>query len=357
MTILLIFGLFLSYIVLKSNFKSVDNKYLLYIIDKENYIFKNHLDINLYMSNMYENKTIKNQYYFEFLEKDFNKETIEKEIENGQIDGYVEVKSPKELQIVVSKDLLELNFILDKFINSKYNKESIKYNTNSLDLNKNKIKSLIKTYTIPIMFMLLSYVLFLMYGQFVSISTNLEKNSKIFEILLTKVKLSNIILGKIFGIMLVGLIQIIYFILLLFIVKGVCFIIKSPLFDLFYILNIRFVLKYIVYYILGFLTYGFMFFWIGNKVSQAEDLPINLAPIMFLISTSYFIGVLFFYFSQIPFIKVLMYVPLFSPFIVPFGNISFANQVIILVFTLSFMIVTFLFTVDTINKNFVKNKK
>ena len=365
MTLLLIIGIFLTNFIFQYDLNSKSKDYLVYIIDSENHIFNNHLDINLYMTKM--DNLIKNKYYFQFLQDDINIDRIKEEMLKGEIDGYVFVNTPNNIDIVTTNSFPELNFVLDKFISNKrmesllelQNKNvdeyKMEYNVQSIELNKNKIKSIIETYTIPIMFMFLSYILFIMYGQFISISVNLEKNSKIFEILLTKVKLSNIILGKIFGVMLAGLLQIIYFMLIIF---GMIFLFsftKTPINEILNI-NLGFVFKYIIYFILGFLIYGFMFFSVGSNVSKTEDLPINLAPTMFLVSISYFVGNICLQFSQYSFISFLKYIPTFAPFVIPFDNsVHWLSEIIILFTIVAFILGIYLLNIRTVGKKLMKS--
>ena len=362
MTVLLFIGIFLTNFFLKYDFSNKRNDYLIYIVDKENHIFNNHLDINIYMNNM--ENLIKNKYYFEFLQKDINREFLDQELNSRKIDGYIVVNSSNNIDIVTSRRFTELNYVLDKFILNKHmeglinpeniNNLKVDFNIQVKEINKNKIKTLIETYTIPIVFMFFIYILLIMYGQFISISVNLEKNSKMFEILLTKVRLSNIILGKIVGIMLAALIQLIYFI---FIIYGSIFLLGFTKGSLNGMINISFIfiLRYIVYFILGFLIYSFMFFRVGSYVSKTEDLPINLAPTMCLISISYFVGNICLQFSQYSFIPFLKYIPFFTPFSVFFNtSIHWINELVILFILISFIILLFLFNVRTVGKKLVR---
>lgn len=324
MSLLIIVGVVLPDFILKLDFFKSKNEYLIYIVDDKNYIFDNHIDLNLYSRDIA--NLVNGEYYFKLLDYEVEKHELDNDLNERNIDGYLIVNSENSIDIVTSESYTELKFILDRFISNKKlekifgsKNDDIKnlyidYNIKSMEINKNKIKNILETYTLPLVFMIFTYITFIMYGQLISVNANIEKNSKIVEIFLTKVRLSNIILGKVFGILFAGIIQVFYFIFLLFLAVSLLnyqdfAFIKSVI-----KLDVIFVFRYFTYFVLGFILYGFMFLLIGNIIDKTEDVSIGVIPIVFLISLGYFFAMIGLQFPQNYLINVLKYVPFFTSF-------------------------------------------
>lgn len=350
-TILILFGVLLPDLIFKLNVFNHKKEYLIYLVDDKNYIFDNHLDLNIYMKSLKDSGFIDGEYYFEFLEKDTSKNKLDEDLKEGLIDGYVVVNNSKNIEIITSIDLPEIKFVLDRFIfnrwvdkNFNIDKDKLEnilvnYKIENMSLNNNKIIDIFKKYTLPIILMMISYTIFVIYGQFLSLNSNIEKNSKIVEILLTKVRLSNIILGKIIGVTLVAFIQIVYFLLVLFLTLGLLSPLKFPFITSIIQFDYVFILKYILYFVFGFIIYSLIFLFIGNIIDKTENLSIASIPVIFVISLSYFLSILSLQLPQNYFLKVLIYVPLFTPFL---GIVNLSSNLlneIILCFIMIFTIV------------------
>lgn len=351
-TLFILIGIFLPDFIAKSNVFDKKREYLIYIVDTKKYIFDNHLDLNLYSSDIRD--LTDGEYYFKLLDKNVKVDYLNDKLDSGEIDGYLYVKGKTDIDVVTLENYPDLKFILDRFIFNKnlretfgstgydYSKFDINYNIKYSNLNKNKIKKILETYTLPVVFMLFIYIIFIMYGQIISINTSIEKNSKMIEVFLTKVNLSNIILGKVFGILFAGIVQITYFILLLFLVVNLLSYENFPIIKSLIKFDFIFISRYFVYFILGFILYGFMFLFIGNVVNKTEDLSVGMIPVVSLISLGYFFAIFSLQFPQNYLISLLKYIPFFTPFITISNNLSsnlFSEIVMLIIMILSIVIV------------------
>lgn len=342
MTVLILAGILLPDLIFKLNISNYKREYLIYLVDDKNYIFDNHLDLNKYMKYLSDSKFIDGEYYFEFLETNVSKSKLNDDLKNRSIDGYVFVNDPKNIEIVTLTDLPEIKFVLDRFIfngwinknlnidKNELEKILVKYKTENMLSNGNKIINVFNKYTLPIILMMISYTIFVIYGQFLSLNSNIEKNSKIVEIILTKVKISNIILGKIIGITLAALIQVIYFLLVLFLTVSLLDPSKFPFITGIIQFDYEFILRYILYFVFGFIIYNLIFLLIGNVTDKTESLSIVCIPIIFVISLSYLLSILYLQLPQSYFLKILSYIPLFTPFLsIVNASTNLLNEIIL----------------------------
>ena len=358
MTLLIIVGVILPDFIFKLDVFKSRNEYLIYIVDDKNYIFDNHIDLNLYSRDIA--NLVNGEYYFKLLDYEVKKQELDNELNEGNIDGYLIVNSENSIDIVTSENYPELKFILDRFISNKKLEKIfglknddienlyIDYNVKSIEVNKNKIKNILETYTLPIIFMVFTYITFIMYGQLISVNANIEKNSKIVEIFLTKVRLSNIILGKVFGILFAGIIQVFYFVFLLFLIVSLLNYQDFPFIKSVIKLDVIFVFRYFIYFILGFILYGFMFLLIGNIIDKTEDVSSGVVPIVFLISLGYFFAMISLQFPQNYLINVLKYVSFFTPFVVISNSYKmFFSEIIMLSIMVVSIIVVIMINIST----------
>lgn len=340
-TIFILIGLLVPDFIFKSNIFKNKNEYLIYIVDSKNYIFDDHLSLNIFSI---ANKDLVNgEYYFELINGKTRRESLDEDLKSGKMDGYLFVNGKKDIDIVTLRDLPELKFILDRFIFNRslngYSEEGfVKYNLKSFEMER--LQDVLKMYLVPVVFMFLMYLFFIIYGQLISFSVNLEKGSKLIEIFLTKVKLSNIILGKVFGILAAGILQMIYFVGLMILILNFMSFDKFPIIKNLFSLNLDFILKYFVYFILGFTFYGFLFLFVGNLVKRTEQLSIGIIPIITFISLGYFSGMFSIQYSQNFLTNILKCILFFTSFIVPFTPINFVSEIILFIaFVLSIILI------------------
>lgn len=346
-SLLIMVVLILPDLIVRLNFISGDsNEYLIYISDGKNYIFDDDLEINLYLRNIEEN--LDNKYYFKLVDREITEDELMDKLNNEDIDGYIDVVSKNMINISTRENYPEIKFILDRYILSKkFENDGLsypKYNFESLSLSKNKVISVIKNYTYPFLLLMFIYIIFILYGQFIAMNVNIERTSKIIDIFITKVKLPVIILGKLFGYLLVAVIQLIYFIGILFLITGLMSDKYFPLIKEIIVFDAIFMLKYILYFVLGFIIYGLLFTLIGNVIDKIEELSIGVIPIVFLISTGYFFSMVNLQFPANYLKNLLVCIPFFTSFIIITDNnfVIYRDIIIFLIMVITIAILMYI---------------
>lgn len=182
-------------------------------------------------------------------------------------------------------------------------------------------------YVIGIVFTLLMFFAFYYYGYGVAMSVATEKTSRVMETLIVSAKPSRILLGKCFGMGVLGIIQ--FALIVLTGAACIKFIIPSELlsqnaeFSL-SVLNGETVAVMFVYFVLGYSLFAVMNAVSGALVSKIEDLNSAMMPVMLLIMVGFYLG----YFINIispgsgTVQKIAMYLPISSPFIIPSSMLS-----------------------------------
>lgn len=182
-------------------------------------------------------------------------------------------------------------------------------------------------YVIGVVFTLLMFFAIYYYGYGVAMSVATEKTSRVMETLIVSAKPSRILLGKCFGMGVLGIIQFAMIVL----TGGLClkFIIPSELltqgseFSL-SVLNAETVAVMFVYFVLGYSLFAVMNAVSGALISKIEDLNSAMMPVMLLSMVGFYLG----YFVNILspgsgiVQKIAMYLPISSPFIVPSSMLS-----------------------------------
>jgi ABC-2 type transport system permease protein len=160
---------------------------------------------------------------------------------------------------------------------------------------------------------ILVYIAILLYGQLVAQGVVEEKTSRIVEILLTTIRPWQLMLGKVVGIGLIGLLQ-----LILTAVVGVGAGLAFDAFDFPISLATTAAIWAIVWFLLGYLAYALLFAALGALVSRQEDVGGVVAPAMMAIILPYVLAI-----SILPsdpengLMAVASLIPFFSPMIMP----------------------------------------
>jgi len=164
----------------------------------------------------------------------------------------------------------------------------------------------------------LLYVALLTYGTLIAQGVVEEKANRIVEILLSTVRPSQLLIGKIVGIGLIGLFQLS--------IVGVYAIVVASLTHVFTVptVAIGLVLAGILWFVLGFFFYAVLFAAAGSLVSRNEEVQGTVLPITVLAIISYFvaIGVVTPMFTGAPMTStgiLLAMIPPISPVIMPTG--------------------------------------
>jgi ABC-2 type transport system permease protein len=156
------------------------------------------------------------------------------------------------------------------------------------------------------------YVTMVIYGQLVAAGVIEEKSNRIVEILLATVRPWQLMLGKITGIGLVALIQVV-------LVAGVALVLASAT-KLVSIptLGVDVVISGIVWFVLGYLMYALLYAAVGSMVSRQEDVASVAVPITLVLVASWILALT----VAAPDpgsvgTTVLSFIPVMSPVIMP----------------------------------------
>ena len=127
----------------------------------------------------------------------------------------------------------------------------------------------------------LLYVALMVYGQMVAGGVVEEKQNRIVEILLSTVRPSQLLFGKVIGIGLLGIIQLIVLGAVAMLVVSRTQVISIP--DI----GASAAVWGVVWFVLGFVFYALVYAAAGSLVSRQEDLQSVLTPITFLVVGTY----------------------------------------------------------------------
>jgi ABC-2 type transport system permease protein len=160
---------------------------------------------------------------------------------------------------------------------------------------------------------ILIYMSLLLNGQMVAQGVVEEKSSRVVELLLSTIRPWQLMAGKVLGIGLVGLIQMV-------VIGGVGVITALSL-DVLTISTgaaVGTVVWLVVWYLLGFLMYSLVFAGLGALVSRQEDVGGVISPALMFVIVGYVIGI-----SVLPsdpgnaLVEVLSIIPVFAPTLMP----------------------------------------
>lgn len=134
----------------------------------------------------------------------------------------------------------------------------------------------------PMIFSLMIYMSVLLYGQMIGRSVVMEKSSKVVDVLLSSVKPSELMMGKIFGVGLAGILQYGIWILM---ALAAAFVAQLALgFELPEQLALKNFIYLGVYFILGYVLYGALFAAAGSASEDEQHLgQLSLPIILFLV--------------------------------------------------------------------------
>ena len=182
-----------------------------------------------------------------------------------------------------------------------------------------------------------SFAVFLFIMFYVSIISQeiaAEKGSRIMEIVLSSITATNHFLGKILGVMLVLLTQILIYLVLgtifFFVARSqgwLDFLNDLP-FDVLGILGQApgLIAISILFGILGIIIYTFLAGFLGSLVSKTEDVNKLIQPIVLLAVAGFYIGMFGLAAIDNPVVRFGSFFPFFTPFVMPFrmaeGSVS-----------------------------------
>ncbi|NLC54911.1 MAG: ABC transporter permease [Erysipelothrix sp.] len=168
-------------------------------------------------------------------------------------------------------------------------------------------------------FTMLLYMSVVMYGSVISSSIVSEKTSKAMELLITSAKPTSLVAGKVIGVGLASVIQIVTAIASLFISLNLFSLNgpKNPIFELLANIPLGIVLLAIFLYIVGFFSILFLFAGFSSFAAKPEDATVVITPLMMIIVGIFFIVIFGMTADLLDhiIIVVLSFIPIFSPFL------------------------------------------
>jgi ABC-2 type transport system permease protein len=168
---------------------------------------------------------------------------------------------------------------------------------------------------------ILIYIAVLLYGMGVAMGVAEEKGSRIMEILVNAATPFQLMVGKIIGIGAAGLTQMACFVavgigalLLQIPLQAVLLGSNTGLLNLNITgVSITLLLLLLVYFILGFLLYATLFAAMGALVKRQDEVQNAVAPLTMLLVVGYIVSFFGIYIPDATWIKVISYVPFWTP--------------------------------------------
>lgn len=166
----------------------------------------------------------------------------------------------------------------------------------------------------------LIFMAIITYGTWVAMSVAEEKGSRVMELMLNATTPLQMLAGKVIGNGAAGLTQ--YGIILAAVVGG--FLAQGPIHraivgsgssDALGGLSVPILGAFAVLFVLGFLLYSLLYAALGSLVSRQEDIQSATSPLMMLIMAGYFMSVFGLQSINETWVKVLSFVPFFSPYL------------------------------------------
>jgi ABC-2 type transport system permease protein len=156
------------------------------------------------------------------------------------------------------------------------------------------------------------YTTLIIYGQIVAAGVIEEKSNRIVEILLATVRPWQLMLGKIIGIGLVALVQVVLIAGVALVLASATKLVSIPT------LGVDVVLSGVVWFVLGYLMYALLFAAAGSMVSRQEDVSSVALPVILVLVAAWILALTVA--APTPGAvgtTVLSFIPLFAPVIMP----------------------------------------
>ncbi len=180
-------------------------------------------------------------------------------------------------------------------------------------------------YFVGYIFLMLTYISMMQYGSYAATTVGNEKASRTMETLIYSTDTNSLILGKVLGVFLGAIIQVIVMCLLL--VGGAIaalnlsvsqeLLISADIETLstiiFNFVNIEYVLIFITLYALGFLICLFIFASLSATVSKVEEISSAISTGSIISMLSFFLGIALLMNPDNKLLSALAYFPLFTP--------------------------------------------
>jgi len=157
------------------------------------------------------------------------------------------------------------------------------------------------------------YISIIMFGQFVAMGTVEEKQNRVVEVVLSRVRSWQVLVGKVAGIGLLGLVQLV-------ILAGAAYI-SAQLADLADIdvsaIGLPIIASVLFWFILGYAFYAFLYAAVGSTVSRQEDLQGALMLPIVLILPGYLFAISAVENPDAFVPRLASLMPMWAPFVMP----------------------------------------
>ena len=167
-------------------------------------------------------------------------------------------------------------------------------------------------------FIIILYITIMTCGQMVAMSVIQEKSSRAMEILITTSRPETLMFGKVIGIGLAGLTQMVTNLLI-----GIVFYfinqnsLMSVMLSIFFQVPASSFVYVFIFFIGGFFFYAMLFGSLGSLVSRMEDMSSSQMPMMFFTMIGFFVALYgqWFGFADSAFYAACSYIPFTSPYV------------------------------------------
>ena len=175
---------------------------------------------------------------------------------------------------------------------------------------------------VGVVFVILIFITLVIYGMWVAAGVVAEKSSRVMELLISAATPAQLVVGKVVGIGLAGLVQYLAVLapalLALILEDQIATAMLGPDGSIGVSLGILtpgLLLAYAGFWILGFVLYSLIYAAAGSLVSRAEDLQVIALPLSIIAIGGYLQAVMALTGGINPLLRLASYVPFWSPFI------------------------------------------
>jgi len=175
---------------------------------------------------------------------------------------------------------------------------------------------------VGVVFVVLIFITLVIYGMWVAAGVVAEKSSRVMELLISAGSPAELVIGKVAGIGLAGLVQYVAILvpaLLTLLLQdriAIALLGSSSGLDVSLgALTPGLLLAYGAFWILGFILYALIYAAAGSLVSRAEDLQVLALPLSLIAIVGYIQAVMALSGGISSFIRISSYVPFWSPFV------------------------------------------
>ena len=289
-----------------------------------------------------------NKEQFDVNKKIKTKEAAEKAMKNEQLDGYLVIKTENDridaqyvhTSVAKTIDMMSLEILLT---NTQLNRIALKLDLTQEEVmqlkasanvedrvihfegetvsNQNNSDTSIKRWSAYVVGIAV-FLFIINYSSIIAQEIASEKGTRIMEIVLSSVSSSVHFFGKLIGILLVCLTQVIIYGVIGFIAYQV-----GKQFELVQTImqgiNIKELLQGLlgysaIYFVLGIVLYASIAAFLGSLVSKIEDVNKAVTPLIFLSMIGFYAGMFAFASPNQLIVKIASYIPFFTPMVMPF---------------------------------------